>query len=141
MSNVTMRLISKDNWRTMVKVEAALLQGLDVAVETMAQMVKADIQSSWSGSSPSAIGSPPAVVTGVLNDGILVEKTGRNSKGQFAKDGAVRFIQFDTSASGDGQYASALEDEGYLDRPFIAPALERASDAFGGVIKTSVRWK
>lgn len=141
MSKLTMRMVEKTNWRTMVRIEDLLKGSMDDAVEEMANIIKEDVQSSWSGASPSAVGSPPAVVTGVLDDGVRVERTGRNAQGQFAKNGSVRFIQFDTSASGDGQYAGILEDPDALNRPFIEPAMERASALFGGVIKTSLKWR
>lgn len=138
---ISMRLRNKDNWRTMVKVEAAFATGMEKAVDEMANMIVADVKASWyPGTPPAPLGSPPAIVTGVLDEGTTKENQGRTPTGQFAAkgNGAVRFIRFDTAASGDGQYAGVLEDRGH---PFIEPALIRASAAFGGVIKASIRWR
>lgn len=110
-------------------------------IAEVAEAIVADIRSSWSGSSPSAKGHAPAVVTGNLDTSIFVERTGRDVMGRFARDdkASLRFIRIDTTRGQSptyttrggvqksrGQYGMALEDPAYLNRPYLAPALDRA---------------
>lgn len=126
-----------DNWRTQIKLEKDVARKTDTAVKKMAESIRDDIKKSWSGFYPpsSDRGQPPAVRTGNLNDSVKVEDQGRSALGQFASGDNSKswFIQIDTSGHPDGrnqQYAMALEDPDYLNRPFLEPALKRAEGRF-----------
>lgn len=101
----------------------------NITYDTAVEMVKY-IRNNWS-TSPSFSGNPPAVQKGVLDRGITVSKQGR-IKGRFAgTDATAHFIKFDTSASGRGQYALAVNDgnrtagiKGADERPFVEPAIK-----------------
>lgn len=140
---LTLKLKVLDNWRTMVRVEDTLKKQVGEGVKATADMIAEDIRSSWSGMSPSARGEAPAVLTGVLDSSVVVDDQGRDSEGRFAgkADAAVWFIRVDTSENDPGgdNYAQALEDPGYLDRPFVAPALARAEGYYTSNIKRFVR--
>ncbi len=141
-SRVWMRLIYDKNWRTMVAIERKLATQTREAVEATVEGIVNDIRSSWSPTSPSAVGSPPAMVTGNLDSSVKADEQGRDLQGRFAgKDAAVMFIRVDTSEGIDpgerGNYAPILELD--LDRPFIAPALERAGGQFTVNIKRFVK--
>ena len=143
-SHVWMRLNFDKKWRTMIAIERKLKNQTREAVEATAEGIVNDIRSSWSSVSPSSVGSPPAIVTGNLDSSVVVDPQGRDVLGRFAgKDAEVLFIRVDTSEGanpGDrGNYAMALEDPDYLDRPFLAPALERAGGQFSSNIKRFVR--
>ncbi len=139
---LTLKLLVKDNWRTMIRVEKKVEDGAAQGSRATAEAIIADIQSSWSGSSPSARGTAPAYLTGVLNDSVVMETQGRDDGGRFAgKDAELFYIKVDTSdndPNGDN-YAQALEDPDYLDRPFLAPALERAEGYYTSNLKRFIR--
>lgn len=125
---VTAYLRNRDKWRTMLRLEKQVKKRSGEAVEDLAEAVLRDINSNWSTSSPSDSGKPPAKVSHTLSKSGSIENQGRDEQGRFAgKNSAVRYIHFDTSDNDGKQYATALEDPDYLDRPFIAPALRRAS--------------
>lgn len=88
--------------------------------QDIAQALVDDIKDSWSNTSPSSPGNPPAVVTGELDSSVHAASQGRDEKGRFAssENAAVWFLQV------DAEYAAVLE-YGY-DRAFVAPAVERA---------------
>lgn len=141
---LTAKLIVKDNWRTMVKIEKQVADGSGQGCKDTTDQVVADIKSNWSAVAPSAYGTPPAIRTGNLDSAVKVESTGRDELGRFASnpDAKAWFIQVNTE-DGDnpgerGNYAAALEDEGYLNRQFLSPALERAFGTFTTNIKNAV---
>lgn len=106
-----------------------------------AEWLKNDIQSHWSSRSPSAKGSPPAVVTGNLDSSILVEKTGRGVGGRFAgKDSIYHYLKIDTTkgiAPSEQGYSRVLE-EGY-DRMFLEPALDRLGGEIPSLAKRTIK--
>lgn len=141
---LTLKLLVKDNWRTMVKVEKNVADGVEKGLQATAEAIVADIKESWSGYYPpsSIKGNPPAIRSEVLNDSVVVDKQGRDEAGRFAgKDAKAYYIHVDTSEGDpDGyNYAQALEDPDYLDRPFIAPALDRAEGYFTSNIQRFMR--
>lgn len=84
------------------------------------------------------------MVTGNLDSSILVEEQGRNAGGRFGgADAFYRYIRIDTSQGDDpqgrGGYSQALEDESYLDRPFVEPAMDRLSDIFPEMAKRKIK--
>lgn len=140
---LTLKFRVLDNWRTMVQVEDTLGRQIGEGVKATADAIVADIRSSWSGSPPSARGQAPAVRSGVLDASIEVqEQEGRDLRGRFLGNGKVAyFISADTAENDpDGyNYAMALEDPDYLNRPFLAPALERAEGTYTANLKRFVR--
>lgn len=127
----------------MIRVERDLKKQVNEAVRATADAIVEDIRSSWSGMSPSSWGSAPAIVTGLLDNSIVVDDQSRSPTGQFAKssDMEVWYIRADT-AGGEPHgynYAMALEDPDYLNRPFLAPAMERAAGYYTSNIKRFVR--
>lgn len=139
---LTLKFRELDNFRTMIAVEAKLKQQVGEAVRATAEEIVDDIRKNWSATSPSAVGSPPAVVTGLLDSSVMVEDQGRDEKGRFKGDDAtVYYIHVDT-AEGEPNgynYAMALEDPAYLDRPFLAPALLAAEGYYTSNIQRFVR--
>lgn len=139
---LTLKLLVKDNWRTMIRVEAAIEKQVAEGVRATADAIVADIRSSWSAYAPSSRGNPPAIRTGVLDASIEVAEQGRDLAGRFAgKNSVAYYIKADT-ADNDPRgynYAQALEDPDYLDRPFLAPAMLRAEGYFTSNIKRFVR--
>lgn len=137
-------LIVKDNWRTMMKIEKKVKDGSGQGCKNTAEAIVADIRSSWSAIAPSAWGNPPAIETSNLDSAVHVEGTGRDDKGRFTdtENSAAFFIQVNTEDGvdprGRGNYAAALEDETYLNRQFLSPALERAFGTFAQNIKQAV---
>lgn len=141
---ITIKFREKTDWRTMVRIEARLKEQAREAVEEACQALVRDIRSNWSLSSPSRRGEAPAVVTGNLDSSVVVDENGRDLLGRFAgKDSVVMFVRVDTSEGanpGDrGNYAPALEDEDYLDRPFINPAIERVGGEYPAIFKRIVK--
>lgn len=131
---LTLKFRERDNWRTMIRVEEKILDRVGEGVKATAEAIVEDIRSSWSGSAPSAQGNPPAIRSGVLDESVVVEDQGRGDGGRFAsnKNAIAYYIHVDT-AENDPEgynYAMALEDPDYLDRPFLAPALKRAQGYF-----------
>ncbi len=83
-----------------------------------------DIDSSWSPSSPSAPGQPPAVVSGNLRDSITARQTTKGDKPAVmieVKAHYASFLEFGTS-----RMAS---------RPFIRPAMFRAEQRYPNQFK------
>lgn len=140
---LTLKLKERDNFKTMLKIEAKLYEQVGEGVLDTANAIVADIRSAWSGSSPSARGSAPAVVTGLLDSSVKVDEQGRDLLGRFTNpdNAQVRYIRVDTEDGEPGgyNYAEALEDPNYLDRPFLAPALERAAGYYAANLKRFVR--
>lgn len=139
---LTLKFRETSNWRTMIAVEKKVEKGASEGARETAEAIVADIQSSWSGSSPSAYGTAPAYLTGVLDSSVVVEDQGRDEGGRFAsKDAELFYITVNTADNDDrGQnYAMALEDPEYLNRPFLAPALKRAEGYFTSNIRRFTR--
>ncbi len=130
---LTLKFYEKSNWRTMIRVEKDIADRVSEGVKATAEAIVEDIRKSWSSVSPSAMGAAPAVVSEVLDSSVVVDDQGRDSLGRFtSKDTAAYYIRVDTEESDPGgyNYAMALEDPEYLDRPFLAPALDRAEGYF-----------
>jgi hypothetical protein len=127
-----------------IRAERKALRVADATTREIAQYIVEDIRSSWSAQSPSNVGSPPAVDTGNLDSSVKLERTGRDERGRFANaaNTAVHFVRIDTTQGsnpgGRGQYAAALEDPDYFNRPYMRPAVERAAEHFG--IAYAVNW-
>jgi len=141
---LTLKLLVKDNWRTMVRVEDTLQKQVGEGVKATAEAIVEDIRSSWSGSKQKAgSGNPPAIDTGVLDSSIMVDDQGRDTEGHFANNAnaEVWYVRVDTAENDPGgyNYAQALEDPDYYNLPFIAPALIRAEGYFASNIKRFVR--
>jgi hypothetical protein len=133
----------KADFRSMIRIESlAKKRSAEITTEA-AEMLVADIRSNWSAQSPSSVGNPPAVVTGNLDSSVVVDAQGRDTAGRFAGGGdvTVRFVRVDTSKGsnpGDrGNYAHILEDS--LNRPFMAPAIERAASQYPAMFKRLLR--
>jgi hypothetical protein len=140
---LTLKFRVKDNWRTMIQIEDELKRQVGEGVKATAEAIVADIRSSWSGMAPSEVGSPPAVRSGVLDKSVVVdEQSGRDLSGRFTGPNAVAYYVKADTAENDPRgynYAMALEDPDYLDRPFLSSALERAEDYYAANIKRFVR--
>lgn len=141
---LTLKLLVKDNWRTMVKVEDTLARQVGEGVRNTAEGIVADIRSSWSATRQTAgSGTPPAIDSGVLDASVVVDDQGRDEGGRFAssKDAKVFYIRVDTSDNDPGgyNYAQVLEDPDAYNLPFLAPALLRAEGYFASNIKRFVR--
>lgn len=101
--------------------KAVLIEATRMTVDS----IKADIQSSWSGESPSEPGTPPATVSGYLNDSIKVIR--RDSAGRFSVlDSAVAW-----TLTVESEYGAAQEygrpEINLAPRPYLRPALARAN--------------
>lgn len=137
---ITGKLRYKKNFdRITARIEDTLATNTQSASRDTAHEIVKTIRSSWS-ASPSAPNQPPAVQSGVLDDGISVEKQGRDLLGKFqGKTAIVTFIVFDTSANNRGQYALAVEDgnriTGAEPRPFLEPAIDAHVDTYIQEIK------
>lgn len=107
----------------------------DAAFDTVMEIAEAlveDIRSHWSASSPSAVGTPPGVRAGYLDEGTKVDDQGRTA-GRFAgSDAQTAFVRIDTGESGR-QYAQAVQT--YSGRPFFDPAMERIQARFPRLMK------
>ena len=118
---------------TTIKLERMMEKdAIEVTRETADEIVEY-ITSNWS-SRPSREGNPPAKRDGHLNDGIKVEKQGRN-RGRFGGTYATsHFIRFDTRKSGRGQYALAVNDGNRItnaaERPYIEPAMKKFASVY-----------
>lgn len=120
---------------TIVKVAPELAAGL---VRDVADDIVADINRSWSSSSPSDPFTPPAVVTGTLKRSIRIER--RSGSGRFASRADAVHYAIRVHAI----YGAALEfgysPNNLLPRPFFLPAVDRAKDSLAGKFKTSFRF-
>lgn len=124
---VSSRLVVKDNWRTLIKLQRNVPKKTGKALDETAEAIVNYIRSNWSSPAPSSWGSPPAVRTGNLDESIVVESQGRDVLGRFTREDIVRYIVIDTDNDGRGQYSLALEDPYYLNRRFIEPAMEQGT--------------
>lgn len=129
--------------RAVMKLNAAKLDRMiseapkraDQGAGDAAEWVVNDIGSNWSPMSPSSYGNAPAVVTGALDSSIYVDNKGRDLLGMFAsgKDVAIKSIKV------DAEHGGILEFTEYRYRPFVQPAIDRASGVYpemlGRVIK------
>ncbi len=140
----------KAQWRGVNKLYKSLIRIEKRVDETsfeflvyVAEWLRNDIRWRWSSSSPSSIGSPPAILTGNLDSSIKVARQGRTSGGQFAStsDAKKLFIVIDTEAGdnplGRGQYSGVLE----LDRPFMQPAVRRLEGVYSSLAKRKIKTK
>lgn len=124
--------------RKLDQLERELPRRVEASVKEAAEALKADIRSSWSSTSPSRPGNPPAMDTGNLDSAIFVDTAGRDASGRFASDAdAVRaFVRIDTtqgsSYHGRGAYEGYLEDgtPRMAARPFVQPAVERLEGVY-----------
>ena len=124
------------------KVEADLLNHCIEQSRVTAEEIVSYIRRNWQHSIPSEPYEPPAMRSGVLDEGITVEKQGRIS-GRFGGTfESVTFIRFDTSDNNRGQYALAVEDGNRITqakpRPFLEPAMEKYTDDYKDNLK---KWK
>lgn len=141
---ITVKVINKDpSWRTMVRVTENIDRGAANGVANAADALVSDIRSNWSATSPSADGEAPAIQTGNLDSSVKVDPQMRDTSGRFSSDAHVLFVRVDTSEGDDpqgrGNYAPALEDPNYLNRPFIQPAIDRMEGLFPEIMRRFVK--
>lgn len=134
-----MRVMVRKDYSGMRRADRRMMGGAENATKTMAEMLKNDIRASWSGTSPSSIGSPPAVVSGDLDASITLEKAGRDDLGRFAtpQNATGWLLRFGEA------YAALLENPVYAPpssyrRPFLAPAIERGASAYPFLFKRTL---
>jgi hypothetical protein len=127
----------------MIRVEENIDKGAANGVEMATQALVLDIRSGWSWSSPSAEGEAPAIKTGNLDSSVKIDPQKRDTSGRFSADAHVMFVRIDTSEGvdpqGRGNYAPALEDESYLNRPFVQPAVDRMQEIFPEIMKRMIK--
>lgn len=115
------------NFKGMDVFERKLKAGLTTGVREAAEVIVADINSHWSPTIPGPRGGPPAVRTGRLKRSVRIT----------ARDGAGRFASRENAVSATirygAPYSGELED-GWLDRPFMGPAIERTASQLGSII-------
>lgn len=107
-----------DNSTALNLISQASVKADQVCHDTASAIID-DIQASWSPTSPSEPGTPPAVVTGTLDESIRLRKTGYGDKLQYRVYAEV--------------YYGALLEGGTVKmdaRPFLKPAAERAATDF-----------
>jgi len=109
------------------RLEKATPKRIEAANKDFAGAIIRDIRANWSATSPSNYGSPPAKVTGTLDESLKASPSNRDPKGRFAKEGMWYKIEADPVSPYGAHYASVLEDPDALNRPFLAPALKRMS--------------
>ena len=120
----------------MIRMSARLdLRGLDKlnatvgvktadAVMSAAEYIVADVNAHWSPEIPSFYGEAPAVRTGRLKNSARVQWRGgggRFSSSADAFEAELRYM---------APYSGVLET-GYLNRPFLKPAVERTANVIG----------
>lgn len=136
-----MRNLDPD-YRVMARIEKNMLRDVGLGVEDGAKALVTAIRGNWSLNSPSAVGSPPAMVTHNLDSAVKVDEKGRDEYGKFAdtENTRVMFVRIDTSEGdnpmGRGNYAEVLESK--LDRPFIEPAITQVAHLYGMLIKKRI---
>lgn len=118
--------------------EAKLPNIAETGARDIADIVIRDINSSWSNTSPSERGGPPAKVTGRLESSVVIQ--GRDSFGRFSSGKDVVGVSIRYTAP----YAGRLEF-GDLERPYLGPALQRSSSqmpmVFAKAFSTGIgRW-
>lgn len=141
---LTLKFRETSNWRTLVKVEKKVIDGVEKGTEATVAAIIDHIQQSWSATQQTVrSGNPPALDSTNLSTSIFMETQGRDEAGRFAgKDAKVRYIRVNTL---DGQYpngynyAMALEDPDYYDLPFLAPALDKIGGTYTSNIKRFMR--
>jgi hypothetical protein len=115
----------KKDLKRLDNIEREAQERTQKGVMAAAEALVADIRNNWSHESPSIPGNAPAIKTGNLDTSFSVEQ-GRDELGRFASSAVVKI---DTENGSDpqnrGQYAAELEDS--MNRPFVRPAIERAS--------------
>ena len=116
------------------RIDRILTDKLNYLIEESATWAGDRITSSWSANSPSAIGSPPAIVTGELNNNVTV-----NKRRDLEHDGVTPF-----SINVDTDYAEPLETDTYnppvsYNRPFFLPVIEELENVFPMKIERIVR--
>lgn len=120
----------KEMYRTTAALEDHVEAGSEKFAKEGAETLAAYIQAHWSASSPSPVGAAPAVETGNLDSSIIVRSGSRSVRsGRFASKNSVWSVTADTqdgSVQGKTKYnyAQALEDTSYHNRPFFIPAVE-----------------
>lgn len=123
----------------MNRIDGKLGANAQAAVNAAAEYLIADINSHWSPEIPSIRGEAPAVRTGRLKRSVRTkEGTPRIS----FRSGSGRFSSLADAYTAEvvyaAPYAGTLET-GRLERPFVAPAVERVkntmSPLFGGLFR------
>lgn len=127
---------------TTIKLERMMEDDTKKVTRETAEEIVEYITDNWS-SRPSKEGRPPAKRDGTLDEGITVERQGRN-KGRFAgKYATSHFIRFDTSKSGRGQYALAVNDGNRItdaaERPYVEPAMDKFASVYTDKLKDRIR--
>lgn len=127
---------------TTIRLEKQMMDDASATTLETAEEITRYIKDNWS-SPPSSSGQPPAKRKGTLDEGITVEKQGR-IKGRFAgKDATAHYIRFDTSKSGRGQYALAVNDGNRItyadERPYVEPALKVFTPIYIAKLKKRIR--
>ncbi len=120
----------KMRWNVDIRGVDEILEDMDEntnsAVHNAADALADMIDNSWSTSSPSAPGQPPAVRDGDLRGSIRVEQS-RNTRGQFTSGFSVVV---------EAEYGAALEfgysPNNLKPRPFVRPAVLRMQSEIAG---------
>lgn len=120
-------------WKTDIRLLDRIIQTVNPlvgeAVYDTVVGIREDIRNNWSSPSPSAPGEPPAVVSGLLDRSIRIDK--RDAQGRFAS--ATNAVRVSIIIATD--YAAALEfgyaPRNLAPRPYLRPAVYRASKALG----------
>lgn len=136
------KLKERTKWRRKAEVKEHFKQGTRAAVIDAADMLVRIIRADWSTSSPSPVGSPPAVKTGNLDSSIMRTDEGHIQLRKIPND-VDFFIQFVTANTsegdnpdGRGNYGVSLEEK--YTRPFINAAIAQVEPLFPVSIKRRV---
>lgn len=105
------------------------------SLEDTAKEILAYIRRNWSPTSPSAVGFPPAKVTGRLHRSGRVAMRGEGST--FVGTGSNQAIE--ASIFFTAPYSDILESPDGLNRPFLRPAVEKFSPTIGGKMMLEFR--
>lgn len=127
----------------MDRADRKIMNGAREGSRTVAQAIVTDIRGSWSSSSPSDPGGPPAKVSGDLDS--TVRASQQDERGRFASaENAVIWSvaagdpNRRTGTHPDGvNYARILEED--MNRPFMLPAIERAANYFGLMMENAMK--
>lgn len=136
----------KQFYRALIRIERNVTTSTEEFGQMAAEWLANDIRSSWSLTSPSSPGDPPAKVTWNLDSSVQTNFQGRDLSGRFTgKDQRVLwFVSVDTTEGiqpgNRGGYAQALEmgTDRMRARPFMMPAIERLSATFGVMAKRTI---
>ncbi len=106
-------------------------RNIKTGLSEIADSIIRDVRANWTPESPSVRGQPPAVVTGRLDRSLKNTSSNRDFAGRFISRMGGKYYRL---IEVEAPYSGVLENPAGLNRPFLAPAVERAQDRFPGLM-------